>query len=106
MRKLFLFMNVSLDGYVEGPGSDLSWAHNDFEAFSPEASGEVDALLLGRKTYEMMRSFWPTPQAAQVAPEVATFMNERRKYVASRGSFEPGWQNSTLLSGEVAAQVR
>jgi hypothetical protein len=33
MRKIFLFMNVSLDGYYEGPNHDISGFHNDFEAF-------------------------------------------------------------------------
>ena len=50
-------MNVSLDGYFEGPGHDISWAHADFEAFSLERSREVDTILLGRKTYELMVNF-------------------------------------------------
>jgi dihydrofolate reductase len=106
MRKLFLFMNVSLDGYVEAPGHDLSWAKNDFEAFSAERSRDVDAMLFGRRTYEMMKNFWPSPQAREVAPEVAQFMNERRKYVASRQPFDPGWGRVTMLSGDAVAAVK
>jgi dihydrofolate reductase len=99
-------MNISVDGYVEAPGHDLSWSHADFEAFSAEGSREVDTILLGRKTYELMKAFWPTPQAAQAAPEVATFMNEQHKVVASHTAFEPGWQNVTVIHGDVAAAVR
>ena len=99
-------MNVSLDGYFEAPGHDLSWAKNDFEAFSPEQSQEVDTILLGHRTYEMMKSFWPTPQAEQVAPEIARFMNAKNKVVASHEPFEPGWKNVTVISGDVAGAVK
>jgi len=105
MRRIFLFMNISLDGYFEGPGHDISGFHNDYEAFSPERSDEVDALLFGHKTYEMMK-YWTTPQAAESSPEIAKFMNEKRKFVASRQPFEPGWRDVTVLSGDVPAQVR
>jgi dihydrofolate reductase len=95
-------MNVSLDGYIEGPNHDLSWANDDFAAFSPEQSMDVDTILLGRKTYDMMKSFWPTPQAETLAPGVARFMNETRKLVASRRDFEPGWENVTVIHDAVA----
>jgi dihydrofolate reductase len=106
MRRIFLFMNVSVDGYFEAPGHDLSWAKNDFEAFSPGESQETDTILLGHRTYEMMKNFWPTPQAAQVAPEIAKFMNEKLKVVASHKPFEPGWKNAMVVSGDVAGAVR
>jgi dihydrofolate reductase len=106
VRRIFLFMNVSLDGYFEGPDHDLSWSKGDFEAFSPEESQEVDTMLFGHKTYDMMQSFWPTPQAAEFAPEVAKFMNDRRKVVVSHRPFEPGWSNVRVISDDVAAAIR
>ncbi len=109
MRKIFLFMHVSLDGYVEGPGHDISWAHSDaypFEAFSSENSAEVDALLFGRKTYDLMKRYWPTPQAAENAPEIARFMNEKLKVVASHEPFAPGWNNVTVISDNVVGAVK
>ncbi len=106
MRRIFLFMNVSLDGYFEAPGGDLSWAGHDYEAFSPESSAAVDTILLGRRTFEMMRSYWPTPPAAEMAPEVARFMNDRSKVVASHAPFDPGWQNATVITGDVPEAVR
>ena len=105
MRKIFLFMNVSLDGYYEDSNHDLSGFHNDFEAFSAEQSQEVDALLFGRKTYEMMK-FWSTPQAEEMMPEVAKFMNDNLKLVASRAPFDPGWKNVEVISGDVVGQVK
>jgi dihydrofolate reductase len=105
MRKIFLFMNVSLDGYYEGPEHDISGFHNDFEAFSSGESQQVDALLFGHRTYEMMK-FWSTPQGAERAPEIAQFMNERQKFVASHQPFEPGWNKVTVLSADVPGAVR
>jgi dihydrofolate reductase len=106
MRKISVFNNISLDGYMEGPNHDLSWAKNDFEAFTPERSQATGALLFGHTTYAMMKSFWPTPQAAQLMPEVARFMNDTPKIVVSHTAFEPGWQNVSVLSGDGAAEVK
>ncbi|MBN9387109.1 MAG: dihydrofolate reductase family protein [Chloroflexi bacterium] len=105
MRKLFLLMNISLDGYFADTGGGTSWASNDFEAFSAGESGGVDTLLFGHRTYDIMKSFWPTPQATSLIPEVAKFMNETPKVVASHHGFEPGWENVTVFSGDVVARV-
>ena len=109
MRKLQVFNHVSLDGYfVDGKG-DMSWAHGEdpeFQAFTQEnASGEV-AMLFGRVTYQMMAGFWPTPQAAQMMPEVAAGMNKARKYVFSRTLTSADWSHTTLLKGDLADEVR
>jgi dihydrofolate reductase len=109
MRRIFLFMNVSLDGYFEDEQHDISAFHagdDAFEAFSPERGEEVDTILLGHKTYEMMKAFWPTPQAQESSPEIATFMNERLKVVLSHQPFEPGWRHVRVISGDVAGEVR
>lgn len=105
MRKLFVLMNVSLDGYFETPEHDLSWAHQDFEGFSTGESGKVDTLLFGRRTYEMMK-FWAMPQAKKDAPEIAEFMNDRPKFVASHQSFDPGWERVTVISQDVVGSVK
>ena len=105
MRKIFLFMNVSLDGYFEGPDHDLSAFQNDFEAFSADESGDVDTLLFGHRTYDMMK-FWSTPQGQELQPEIAKFMNEKHKVVASHASFDPGWHNVTVISDDVVGAVR
>ncbi|MBZ0298101.1 MAG: dihydrofolate reductase family protein [Anaerolineae bacterium] len=105
MRRIFLFMNISLDGYVEDASHDISMFHNDFEAFSSRESQEVDTLLFGHKTYEMMK-FWSTPEGEALQPEIARFMNERQKVVASHQSFDPGWSHVTVLHEEVVAEVR
>ena len=105
MKKIFVFMNVSLDGYFEGPGHDISGFTKDYEAFSSRPDQEIDTLLWGHKTYDMMK-FWSTPQGEETAPEIAKFMNERLKLVASHTPFEPGWRNVRVISGDVVGEVR
>lgn len=106
MRKIIVFTNVSLDGYFEAPGHDLSWASRDNEAFETRTGEEADSFLFGHRTYDMMKAFWPTPQAKQALPEMARVLNETHKFVASHAPFDPGWQNVTVLSGDVPEEVR
>jgi dihydrofolate reductase len=105
MRKVLVFINTSLDGYFEGPEHDLSAFSHDFEAFPSDPGEEVDTLLFGRKTYEIMK-FWATPQAAEMAPAVASFMNTTQKFVASHWPFDAGWQEVKVLSRDVPGAVR
>jgi dihydrofolate reductase len=105
MRKIFLFNNVSLDGYFEGPGHDISGFTSNNEAFSSEQNQEVDTLLFGHTTYDMMK-FWSTPQAEETMPEIARFMNDNLKVVASHKPFDAGWKNVKVISGDVIAEVR
>jgi dihydrofolate reductase len=106
MRKLALFMNISLDGYFEAPGHDLSGFTSDFEAFPSDSSQRSGTLLFGHRTYDLMKAFWPTPQALSTAPEVAKFMNRALKVVASYTPFDPGWDNVQVISADVLAQVK
>jgi dihydrofolate reductase len=105
MRKILLFQNVSLDGYFEGPGHDISGFKTDFEAFPAGSEQEAGTLLFGHRTYEMMK-FWGTPQAVDTMPGVAKYMNEALKIVASHAPFEPGWKNVRVISGDVIGAVK
>jgi dihydrofolate reductase len=64
----------------------------------------MDALLLGRRTYEIFSDYWPK------APDTIPFtglLNNVPKYVASRTLTEPlAWNNSTLLTGDLVDAVR
>ena len=84
MRKVIAFEQVSLDGFfVDGKG-DMSWAHKqdpEWTAFAGSNASGDGALLFGRVTYEMMASFWPTPQAMESMPAVAEGMNRMPKFV-------------------------
>jgi dihydrofolate reductase len=108
MRKISLFMHVSLDGYCEGPNHDISFFKKDGEAnaFFREQTNEGATMLFGHRTYELMKSWWPTQQAKKANPEIAKFMNEMPKVVVAHQRFEPGWNNVTVISGDVAGEVR
>ncbi len=114
MRKLKVFESISIDGYFTDKGNDMNWAHagaQDAE-FSEWVAGNAGAgsdLLFGRKTFQMMEAFWPTPMAAKQMPEVAKGMNAAKKWVATRKSpsrWKTEWENTELLSGELVEAVR
>jgi dihydrofolate reductase len=107
VRKTILFMLTTLDGFYEGPNADISW-HNvdeEFNEFAIEQTQTAGALLFGRKTYEMMAAYWPTPEAVASDPVVAGWMNSLPKYVFSATLRSADWNNTTLVSGDAAAEV-
>ena len=61
------------------------------------------AFLLGRKTYEIFAASWP--KSTDPADEIATALNTRPKFVASRTLDKVTWSNSHLLKGDVAGEV-
>jgi dihydrofolate reductase len=110
MKKLLVFETISIDGYFVDAHGDMSWAHygRADPEFADWVGGNASAggdLLFGRKTYQMMEAFWPTPVAEQQMPVVAKGMNARTKYVASR-TIQPTWNNTHLLNGDLVNSVR
>lgn len=108
MRNISSFMNVTVDGYFEGPNHDISFFKGDDQdnTFFNEQAKEGATLLFGHRTYDMMKSFWPTPEAKRSNPDMAKYMNEMPKIVVSRKPFDPGWSNVTVISGEAVDQIR
>jgi dihydrofolate reductase len=117
MGKLIVTEFVTLDGVAQAPGGpdedrDDGFAHGGWQApVADQESGGVifeqarsmDALLLGRRTYEIFADYWPR------APEEIPFtglLNGVPKYVASRTLAGPlAWQESTLLAGDFAESI-
>lgn len=103
MRKTFLFMMASLDGYFEGQNHDLSW-HNvdqEFVDFADRQLDEADTLVFGRKTYEMMASYWPHEPADD---STASRMNALHKVVFSHDTVNVDWEN-TEAATDLAAKI-
>jgi len=107
---------VTLDGVGQAPGEpdedrDGGFTHGGWQApLLDKAFGQVmfeqatsmDALLLGRKTYEIFAAHWPyAPKDDPIAPK----LNAMPKYVASRRLKKVDWNNSTLLGEPVPQQV-
>lgn len=111
MRRLVVFNQVSLDGYFADINGDIGWAHKDagdaeWDDFVAENASGDGLLLFGRVTYEIMASYWPTPQALQNDPIVARGINSMPKIVFSRTLGKVSWNNTTLVKGEITTEVR
>jgi dihydrofolate reductase len=109
MRKLVVFNMVSLDGFFVDSKGDMNWAHKhdaEWNAFvSGNASGS-GVLVFGRITYNLMASYWPTAMALQNSPVVAKGMNDMPKIVFSRTLDKASWNNTKLVKGDLATEVR
>jgi dihydrofolate reductase len=99
---------MTLDGYFAGEGGDISW-HNvddEFQELAEQASNSGNTLLFGRVTYELMASYWPTPEAIKNDPIVAAGMNKAEKIVFSRTLDKVDWNNTRLVKDDMLAEVR
>jgi dihydrofolate reductase len=77
---------------------------DDLLAESHRQDAESDALLLGRRTFEDFRSYWPNQ--TDDATGITDYLNSVAKYVVSTTMTDPGWKNSTVLSSDPVEQVR
>jgi dihydrofolate reductase len=101
MRNVVVTEFLSLDGVMENPGWTFEYWNDEIARFKGEESAAGDALLLGRVTYQGFAAAWPESQ-----DERADYFNNVRKYVVSRTLDAPlSWNNSTLISGDIAAAV-
>ena len=104
-----VFNSVTLDGYFSRANGDLAWAHRNADAewngfIAENASGE-SVLMFGRVTYELMAAYWPTAAAMQNNPAIAQRMNALPKIVFSRALERALWQNTTIMKGDLSAEV-
>lgn len=104
MRKTFLFMMLSANGYFEGVEHDISWHNTDieFSNFADNQLDETDTLVFGHRTYELMANFWPTAAAQESEPGTAKRMNSLSKVVFSRDVVATNWENTKSYKGNVA----
>jgi len=104
MGKLIMWNMMTLDGYFEGPGHDISWHEacwgEELEAFSIEQGKAAGALLFGRATYELMAGHWSSAKGT-----IADFMNALPKIVASRSLKNAEWNNTRIIEEDVAGNV-
>lgn len=110
MRRVILFVQVSLDGYFEGPKKDIGWSMVDDElhAHFNEVLKAMGAFLAGRVTWEMMAAYWPTadaaPGATPVEREFARIWREMPKVAYSKTLTSAGW-NTTIARDVVRGEV-
>lgn len=101
MRKLIESTLMTLDGVISDPPA---WAGNyldeDFAHDSLERLSNVDALLMGRGTYEIFSNVWPNRPG-----ELAAAVNRIPKYVFSATLASADWNNTTVVRGDAVRQV-
>jgi dihydrofolate reductase len=110
MGKIVITEFVSLDGVIEDPGGHEGFRHGgwsfeidrgeDGARFQLDEALATEALLLGRRTYEFLAAVWPSRGG-----RLADRLNNMPKYVVSSTLEDPGWNNSTLVRGDVVTEV-
>jgi dihydrofolate reductase len=102
-------MLISLDGFFEGKDHDISW-HNaggqEFNAFALDQNKNTGTFLFGRRTYDLMKSWWPTIEAKDADPEIAKMMNETPKVVVSTTRDSNVWENTTFIQENIVEEIK
>src|SRR5437763_6210424 len=110
MGKLVVTQFISVDGVFEDPGGAESYEHGGWtfeydrgdegNKFKLDELMDADVQLLGRVTYEGFAAAWPSREG-----EFADKLNNDPKYVVSTTLEDPEWNNTTVISGDVAAEI-
>jgi dihydrofolate reductase len=102
MRKIVVNTELTLNGVMEDPHTWPSFNSEDVDEFKQAGmSADDGAMLFGRVTYEMFASYWPSQ-----TNYLGEYMNRQTKYVVSSTLEEPAWQNTTVLHGDLAANIQ
>ncbi len=117
MRKIIVTQFMTLDGVVQAPGGPTEDTSGGFKYggwsanYWDKVAGDVMAgfmglpfeLLLGRRTYDIFASYWPTAKTDLI---VAEKFNGTKKYVVSNNKLELSWENSVCITGDVPARIK
>ena len=104
MRKIIDSTYITLDGVIEAPAWTTPYFDDEAMAFAGEQTTAADALLMGRRTYEMFASSWPHRDENDPTTGAAYF-NHVKKWVASTTLTNPEWNNSEVLQGDLIEAV-
>jgi dihydrofolate reductase len=110
VRTLAITQNITVDGSIEllgdwfNPQDQAAPDKSDLLAEQLRQGDEADGFLVGRLTFEAMRSYWP--ERVDDGTGISDYLNRVDKYVVSSTMTDAGWQNSTVLSGDPAEEIR
>ena len=111
MRKLTLFMHVSLDGFTAGPNGEMNWIKINDELFDYAGyqTSRSDMGLYGRTTYGMMEAYWPTagdsPGASKHDKEHSEWYNRVEKVVVSTTMKDVSKPKLTVIADNVSERI-
>jgi dihydrofolate reductase len=104
MGKIVSNFFISLDGVVEAPDQwHFPYFNDEMGAAIGRGTETAEAFLMGRVLYEEWSSYWPS-QGDEVP--FASFINNVPKYVVSNTLDKATWNNTTIVSGDVATRLR
>lgn len=100
MRKLILGLAITLDGYIEGPNGEYDWCFTDQDYGLNDFFRRIDAIFIGRKSYEMMQQYSESSDGAAL-PGMPAFT----EYVFSK-TLTAVKEGAILVSGDSIAEAR
>jgi dihydrofolate reductase len=107
MSRLFLQINVSVDGLIEdGSGKIDFHADEEFNEFIDQTLLSIDAMIFGRVAFEQLAQYWPTASPEETSEVQVRRMHELPKYVVSNRLTQTNWNNSHIIRGDVATTVK
>ena len=109
MRNLVVTENMTVDGVIDMAtgwfdplAEDID--QSDITMAITEHREAADALLVGRNTFEAFRGFWPNQTDDPTG--ISDYLNAVNKYVVSSTLSDPGWENTTVLRGDIVEEVQ
>lgn len=114
MRKVISLIHLSLDGFAAGPNDELDWiAYDDeLEQYAHSLHATTDAVIWGRRTYELMAGYWLTvpgnPASTPAELEHARWLDDATKIVVSRTLDRVEWNdapNTVLIKDNIADEI-
>jgi dihydrofolate reductase len=110
LRTLAITQNITVDGSIEmlgdwfDPQRQADVDNTDLLDELHRQGAEADGFLVGRRTFEALRGYWP--QQSDDSTGISEYLNRVQKYVVSSTMTDPNWQNSTVICGVPVDQVR
>src|SRR6187402_3519171 len=111
MRKIILIVHTSMDGYAAG-------VHGEFDGFNPSPENldfinsltdEADAALVGRISYQMLESYWPTARdnanASKSEIKNSNWYNDAEKIVLSKSLSKSNSSKTTIIAENIADRI-
>jgi dihydrofolate reductase len=115
MRKLIMKMSISVDGFVGRTTGEVDWIFKSSDessrAWLVEQTQEAGLIIMGRKSYEVMSSYWPTAPGP-----LAVLMNEIPKALFTKKGFKginqssdpaiTSWTKAQILDGDLTEEIK
>lgn len=111
MRKLVLFMHISLDGFAADANNGLGWISYDGElqAYADGIVATVGSPVYGRVTYELMAGYWPEvlkdPNESERNKKHAQWVDQATKIVFSRTMKKADWNNTIVINDHITEEI-